>query len=217
MILKTSNQKFCEELNNFYEFKEDKIQEWSEVLYKDWSQKYSTNYIMNIYEDWKLSINPVECYHGGHLVRVNEYLRTGKDNDLIETYNKMIKHLDNTFTSCPMIDRDIILYRLIKENDFNDIKKCNKFPYMDKGYLSTSLTKNICKLVYPNITYSDREHLLKLYVSKNSRAIFTGYFEIAIKEENEIILPRNGFLMPIKNPYFDIEVGKTILECIYKY
>lgn len=190
----------------------DECREWGEY-YSNWAKRYIE--VMSLTEKIKtqhsLETSTVECYCGHSYREINKLLRSGyiSNNKL---YDKMADILIMTLCSAPRIPEDIVVYRVIDKSFIEDMIRHNKLsrptPIQEKGFMSTSLLKNIVN------TYSEaveEPHLLKIYVPKNTIGIYVN--SITTRDEEEILLAPNNYLWLIDYPYYDEDYSVKIFEC----
>lgn len=186
---------------------------WGEHHYKDWSELYK--HIKNNYSHIKnnsLIKAPLECYCGYTYNDINKYLRS----DSHEEYNtprEMANILSIILCSAPNIPENIILYRLVCDEFIKGLIENNKktppTPFLEKGFMSTSLLKDI---VFLDENYSKEKNLLKLYVKKGTIGAYVN--AISRRREEEILLVPNMYVAMTKYPYKDKELDKIVYECI---
>lgn len=190
----------------------EECREWGDY-YSNWAKKYRE--VMSLTEKIKtqhsLETATVECYCGNSYREINKLLRSGSisDNNL---YDKMADILIMTLCSAPRIPEDIVVYRVIDKSFIEDMIRHNKLsrptPIQEKGFMSTSLLKNIVN------TYSEvvgEPHLLKIYVPQNTIGIYVN--SITKRDEEEILIAPNNYLWLLEYPYYDEDYSVKIFEC----
>ena len=185
---------------------------WGEY-YSNWAKRYKE--VMSLTEKIKtqhsLETSTVECYCGHSYREINKLLRSGSISDN-KLYDKMADILIMTLCSAPRIPEDIVVYRVIDKSFIEDMIRHNKLsrpnPIQEKGFMSTSLLKNIVN------TYSEavgEPHLLKIYVPQNTIGIYVN--SITKRDEEEILIAPNNYLWLIDYPYYDEGYSVKIFEC----
>lgn len=211
---KINKLRYGEIINNikssdYLEFRNvNEAEEWGKKHYLQWSEEYKNNMNItkNIIKDSCVT-SVIECYCGYSYIQINEYLRFNRD-----TKNnfgrEMAIALSLMLSFAPRVPNDIIAYRLVCDNVVNKIIENNKqgIPTIEKGFISTSLTKDI---VTSDEAYSEHSNLLKIYIPQNTVGIYVN--GIAKRKEQELLLSPNGYFKLIKNPYN--EGNKKIYEC----
>lgn len=194
----------------YIELKNSKDAEtWGNKYYNDWGNKYLNNMkVANRIINKNYVTNPIEYYCGEAYKWINSCLRFGIDKSESKIYQEISNILAITLSMAPRIPENIIVYRMVCDEFISELIRNNKkeMPTQEKGYLSTSLTKDI---VNSKEYYSDYNNLLKIYVKANTVGIYVN--EVTKRSENEILLSPNGYLKLIKEPYK--ENNKIIYEC----
>lgn len=197
---------------NYKEFEnKEESQKWGKIYYSDWGEKY-TNLMKSVKDKLSMKIFeiPVESYCGNTYSSINHYLR----NDIHSTSNyerEISDMLIIAIHSAPRIPNDIIVYRLVSDNFIKHLienNKKGKYLTTEKGFMSTSMLKNITELDERYTTYSN---LLKIYVPKGMLGLYVN--SVTGRKEEEILFPPNLDLSLIAYPYKDKETKKTIYEC----
>lgn len=211
--------KYGEESNlpfkdGYIEFTSQKeIEEWGKKYYSEWSEKYKTTFInYSKFTRNSLFKSPVELYCGYKYREINHSLRYDEDNQ----YRVLADILSVVICSAPPIPCDLIGYRLVSDNvadkmfNIKNLKNPNSeiTPYLEKGFMSISLSKNITKL---NEHYSGYNNLLKVYIMNGTDGIYVN--NITSRPEEELILRPDIYVYLMKYPYRDIETGKLVYEC----
>lgn len=196
--------------SDYIEFKEDATaEEWGNKHYGEWAQSYKRNMEVanKVIETSSLS-SSLECYCGYNYRQINEYLRFGIIDTSTNLYKQMSDILAVILSMAPRIPDNIIVYRLVCDEFINKLIENNKkgIPTQEKGFISTSLTKNILK---SEEFYSDHKNLIKIYVKAKSVGIYVNGVEK--RHEQEVLLYPNGYFKLLKNPYE--ENNKKVYEC----
>ena len=197
----------------YLEFEKNEASKWIEQTFEEWQRNYANSYRTN--ESWNDSLTPLECYCAGFMTRVNELLRTGSSSVNIEKLHNLKRFLDDDFNSAPFIQDNIVVYRYVDVDEFNQILNSDT-GFIDKGFLSTTLNKRLYLEQDNRLNYLDTDYVLKIYVKKGTKALFVSGFEYSIKNEFELLFKRNSKLVKRTEPYWDNEVQKNILECLLK-
>lgn len=197
----------------YLEFEKNDASKWIGKTFAEWQIDYANSYKKN--EFWKDSLTPLECYCAGYMTRVNELLRTGSSSVNIEKLHNLKRFLDDDFKSAPMIQDNIVVYRYVDVDEFNQISQSDT-GFIDKGYLSTTLNKRIYLEQDSRLNYLDTDYVLKIYVKKGTKALFVSGFDYAIENEFELLFKRNSKLVKRTKPYWDNDFKRNILECLLK-
>ncbi|MFS9352195.1 ADP-ribosyltransferase [Streptococcus mitis] len=197
----------------YLEFEKNDASKWIGKTFAEWQIDYANSYKKN--EFWKDSLTPLECYCAGYMTRVNELLRTGSSSVNIEKLHNLKRFLDDDFKSAPMIQDNIVVYRYVDVDEFNQISQSDT-GFIDKGYLSTTLNKRIYLEQDSRLNYLDTDYVLKIYVKKGTKALFVSGFDYAIENEFELLFKRNSKLVKHTEPYWDNDFKRNILECLLK-
>lgn len=195
---------------NYIELKDDiEAEAWGNKYYSDWGSKYINNMrIANEIINKNHATNSIEYYCGEAYKWINPYLRYGRYEAESEIYPEVADILAIILSMAPRVPEDIVVYRLVCDEFIKELIRSNKkeIPIQEKGFLSTSLTKNI---INSNEEYSDYKNLLKIYVKAKSIGIYVN--SVTKRTENELLLAPNGFLKLIDYPYK--ENNKIVYEC----
>lgn len=197
----------------YLEFEKNDASKWIGKTFAEWQINYANSYKKN--EFWNDSLTPLECYCAGYMTRVNELLRTGSSSVNIEKLHNLKRFLDDDFKSAPMIQDNIVVYRYVDVDEFNQISQSDT-GFIDKGYLSTTLNKRIYLEQDSRLNYLDTDYVLKIYVKKGTKALFVSGFDYAIENEFELLFKRNSKLVKHTEPYWDNDFKRNILECLLK-
>ncbi len=190
----------------------EECRRWGEY-YSNWAKRYKE--VMSLTKKIKtqpsLETAIVECYCGYSYREINKLLRSRSISDK-KLYDKMADILIMALCSAPKIKDDIVVYRVVNDVFIKELIINNKLPdsipTQEKGFMSTSLLKNIVN------TYSEsveEPHLLKIYVPKNTIGIYVN--SITKRDEEEILLAPNNYLRIIEYPYYDESYSIKIFEC----
>lgn len=214
------NKKMYGELNwtienkdEYIEFSSsDESQKWGNKHYRIWADAYKkVMYLSKKVMKVGLVDAPIECYCGYSYRQINQYLRNDLDNDF-HLYREMADILAMVLCSAPRIPCKLVVFRLVNDEFITRLVEKNKnehpAPIQEKGFMSTSLVKNIVNEEEP---YAAENNLLKIYVDKDAIGVYVN--AITSRSEEEMLLYPNGFLGLIEYPYYDKESGKTIYEC----
>ena len=163
------------------------------------------NYLLKInkesqqIESWCLS-RDFDVYKrytkNGYFEKINNALRTGYTNDFFVQDD--IQALDRLFQKMPtqiIPKMDTTVYRgTYLTQELNDIlnEKSNTDIFTDKGFVSTSRSKQVAK----QFANHEDKILLKITVPKGSKVIdderLPSYVASIMKGEQEVLLPRNA-------------------------
>jgi hypothetical protein len=190
----------------------EETETWGRRIYKDWGIQYKeVMHSAKVIITSGLISAPIECYCGYAYREVNEFLRHEVDNES-NTYREMAELLSIILCSAPRIPCDLIVYRLVCDEFIQEMINKNKSEYptpiQEKGFMSTSLLKNI---VNEQRAYNNHKNLLKIYLDKNSIGIYVN--AITRRSEEEMLLFPNSYLGMIEYPYRDSTSGKIVYEC----
>lgn len=154
---------------------------------------------------------PLECYCGYSYRQINEFLRYERDNEY-HTYRELADILSVVLCSAPRVPHDIVLYRMVNDEFINMLIEKNKqalaTPIQEKGFMSTSLLKNIAN---ETESYASHINLLKIFVPKDTIGVYVN--AVTSRSEEEMLLFPNMYLGLVSYPYKDEETGKIIFEC----
>ncbi|MZP30092.1 hypothetical protein GTO91_10275 [Heliobacterium undosum] len=195
----------------YIEFKNEKeAHEWGMRHYFKWAETYKS--VMKLARKTvktSLYTAPIECYCGYSYRQINDYLRYCSDSGE-NLYREMADILSIVLCSAPRIPCDLILYRLVNDEFIRNLIEENKRdrPIQEKGFLSTSLIKDIVNQSEP---YASEKNLLKIYVKKETIGVYVN--SVTRRSEEEMLLFPNMFLGLSSYPYKDKESGKIIFEC----
>lgn len=219
-ISKMRNKIMYGELNSTIEdkskYKEfltvEECRTWGEY-YSNWAKRYKE--VMSLTEKIKtqhsLETSTVECYCGYSYREINKLLRSESISDN-KLYDKMADILIMALCSAPRIPEDIVVYRVIGKDFIEDMIRHNKLnrptPIQEKGFMSTSLLKNIVNIYSEAV---EEPNLLKIYVPKNTIGIYVN--SITKRDEEEILIAPNNYLWLLEYPYYDEGSSIKIFEC----
>lgn len=185
---------------------------WGRKYYLQWANSYKD--IMRLAKNavtTSLCTDVIECYCGYSFRQINQYLRNKVD-DEYNHYREMADILSIVLSSAPRIPCNIVLYRMVSYDFIQMLiaynKKENPTPIQEKGFMSTSLLKNIANESEP---YAAENHLLKIFVPKDTIGIYVN--AVTRRSEEEMLLFPNMYLGLMQYPYNDSETGKIIYEC----
>lgn len=191
---------------------QEEAQTWGIEHYKNWADKYKQVMQMS-----KSSIKsclcaePIECYCGYSYRQTNDFLRYEKD-DNYHTYRELADILSIALCSAPRIPHNLVLYRMVDDEFINMLIEKNKqefpTPMQEKGFMSTSLLKNIANETEP---YASQNNLLKIFVPKDTIGVYVN--AVTRRSEEEMLLFPNMYLCLISYPYKDEDTGKILFEC----
>lgn len=188
------------------------IETWGTEHYLQWANKYKD--VMRLAKNvvkTSLCTDVVECYCGYSYRQINQFLRNEIDTEYNQ-YREMTDILSIVLCSAPRIPCDIVLYRMVNDVFINMLisnnKKENPTPVQEKGFMSTSLLKNIAN---KNEPYAAENNLLKIFVPKDTIGIYVNM--VTRRSEEEMLLFPNMYLGLASYPYKDHATAKTIFEC----
>lgn len=198
----------------YHEFhSKDEATTWGLKHYKKWGYKY--RFFMQKIKDSSLfvkseiKINPVEYYCGHGYKNINAYKRNFSSDVTLE-WRVNAELLSLVLLSAPPIPENIVVYKMVSKEYIEELTKAyNEIEhhyYNEKGFFSTSLTKDIAL----DEDYKDRE-ILKIYVPKGKYGIFVD--SVVSRGEYEILLQNNISIRMCGYPYKDLRLKKTIYEC----
>lgn len=202
---------FVEDKEKYKEFKNiQEAQAWGMEHYAQWAKQYKN--IMEMADNAvknSLFTNPLECYCGYSYKQINRFLRNGIDNEY-NIYRELADVLSLVLCSAPRIPYNLVLYRLVNDEFIKKliIKNKRSTPIQEKGFMSTSLLKNITN---ENEPYASEKNLLKIFVCKGTIGAYVNV--ITVRNEEEMLLFPNMYLGLSSYPYKDNKSGKTIFEC----
>lgn len=190
----------------------NEAEDWGMTHYKNWAEQYikvmkmAENVVKN-----RLCTVPLECYCGYSYRQINEFLRYGRD-DQNHTYRELSDVLSIVLCGAPRIPCNLVLYRMVNDEFINMLVSENKrdmpTPVQEKGFMSTSLLKNIVNVDEP---YAEENNLLKIYIPKDTIGVYVN--AVTSRTEEEMLLFPNMFLGLASYPYYDQESGKNVFEC----
>lgn len=197
----------------YREFKTaSEAEEWGMKHYLNWAKQYKKS--MKLAENTvktSLCTAPIECYCGYSYKQINNFLRNGLDSEG-NLYRELADILSIVLCNAPKIPCDIVVYRFVNSEFISELIKDNKedmpFPIQEKGFMSTSLIKDIVNQEEP---YATSNNLLKIYVEKGTIGVYVN--AVTKRSEEEMLLFPNMYLGLIDYPYHDKDSGKTIYEC----
>ena len=194
------------DLSKYYEFKtEIEASKWGYGIYKEWGERHKAVYsrvrqkysYSEALEAFKVE-EPLARYYGNEYERLNDYLRNGsaldeKDEAVMSMY---IREITLAIFSTPIINQDIVVFRQVPDSMIRQLVDKNKcgLPYTEKGFLSTSLVKDVC---INNCGIN--KNILKIYVPKGYFAIYANV--IAKRNEQELLFPPVTVMDLINYPF----------------
>jgi len=171
-----------EDFEQYKVFDKIKAKKWTDEKYKD----------ADIDNETKKTIAK---YCKENEPAVNSALRNGEINNQV-AYE--IKVLDK-FLERYLLDENIVVFRLLNFNPFNDSKK-----FTEKGFMSTSLVNGYINSIHRH------KYRLKIYLPRGAKGFYVNF--ISCRDgEYEILLPRNVTICYI-NDYI-ADDGKHEIEC----
>lgn len=197
----------------YLEFKnQEEAQTWGIENYKNWADKYKQ--VMQMSKKTikgSLCGAPLECYCGYSYRQINEFLRYEKD-DEGHNYRELADILSVVLCSAPRVPHDLVLYRMVNDEFIKALIKKNKqaqpAPIQEKGFMSTSLLKNIAN---ENESYARQNNILKIFVPKDTIGVYVNV--VTSRSEEEMLLFPNMYLGLESYPHEDEETGKMMFEC----
>ena len=138
-------------------------------------------------------------------------LRYEKDDDY-HTYRELADILSIVLCSAPRIPHNLVLYRMVNDEFINMLIEKNKqelpTPMQEKGFMSTSLLKNIAN---ETESYVSQNNLLKIFVPKDTIGVYVN--AVTSRSEEEMLLFPNMYLGLVSYPHKDEDTGKILFEC----
>lgn len=197
----------------YLEFKnQEEARSWGIEHYKNWADKYKR--VMQMSKraiKGSLCGEPLECYCGYSYRQINEFLRYEKDNEY-HTYRELADILSIILCSAPRVPHDLVLYRMVNDEFIKVLIEKNKqalpTPIQEKGFMSTSLLKNIAN---ETESYASQNNILKIFVPKDTIGVYVN--AVTSRSEEEMLLFPNMYLGLVSYPYKDEETGKMMFEC----
>ena len=197
----------------YLEFQNQKeARTWGIEHYKNWADKYKR--VMQMSKSaikGSLCEIPIECYCGYSYRQINEFLRYEKDDDY-HTYRELADILSIVLCSAPRIPHNLVLYRMVNDEFINMLIEKNKqelpTPMQEKGFMSTSLLKNIAN---ETESYVSQNNLLKIFVPKDTIGVYVN--AVTSRSEEEMLLFPNMYLGLVSYPHKDEDTGKILFEC----
>lgn len=199
--------------SKYYEFTTfEETKEWGEKHYKRWAEQYER--IMELSQkviNMSLCTSPIESYCGYTYRQINQFLRYGRDCES-RLYREIADILTLVLSTAPRIPQDLVLYRMVNDEFINMLidnnKKDKPTPTLEKGFMSTSLLKDIVDQDEP---YANEENLLKIFAPKGTIGIYVN--AVTARSEEEMLLFPNMYLGMAAYPYRDNDTGKMVYEC----
>lgn len=201
-----------DDIISYREFKtDDDATQWGTHYYSQWSIKYKKTISLSTRITDGSITDYISGYCGFMYRNINSYLRF---NDGKPQYREMTDMLILCGCSAPVIPENVILYRIVCDEFINQMILLNKekgIPIQEKGFMSTSLVKDV---IINNNEFSNYSNLLKIYVPKGTLGFYVNV--ITKRNEQEMLLLPGNFLRLIKYPHecFDKESKKyQVYEC----
>ena len=144
-------------------------------------------------EAWKKSQTPAELkafsdYQGSAYHGINKALNTGKE--LTEYQNNIVKALDSSYNRT-RLPSSVIVWRGL--SNIKNPAQLLSGTLINKGYTSTTLTKNVARHSFANSDYGPKGSVvLRIKVPKGSRAAIPAVGTMAMTYENEVLLGRGS-------------------------
>lgn len=205
-------QRSVDNKSDYYEFTSiDEATKWGMKFYQEWADKYQKTMktAKGILTDPMIT-SPIECYCGYSYRQINSHLRFGNESNYL--YKEMANLLTILLCNAPRIPCDIIAYRLVCSQFIESLishnKKTPSTPVQEKGFMSTGLLSDI---VNREEAYAKEEHLLKIYIPKNTIGLYVN--AITCRAEQEIMITTNSYLALVEYPYKDSVLNKIVYEC----
>ena len=161
----------------------------------------------NTKELWDNMASRLECKNSLH----SKY----KTDAPIEKVKKQLKNLMDALSKASPISDNIVVYRVVDKTFIDILIRSNKYyschPFIEKGFMSTSLDINIVKSIYNNKEY---RYILKIFVPTGSIGIYID--EIKQRGEAELLLGPDHCISLINYPSvynFDEGIKFQIYEC----
>lgn len=188
----------------------DMVEEWGDRIYGKWTEYYKNQKaLLNQSAGGEIDEMLIEGYCGNDFRHINNYLRFGENSVYEAEYTSLLsKRLTVVMSLAPRIPENIIVYRSVGNHTAEALKKYGKA--LEKAFISTSMLKTIAM---DSDFYSNPPYLLKAYVKKGTRGIYTT--SIAFGGEYEMLLSRDGVFKLLKEPYG--ADGKLVFECQITY
>lgn len=191
---------------------EEEAEAWGKERYGKWAKQYKEIFKLTSKYDNKLLhvVEPADMYLGYKYIEMNGVLREEAAYDSVsKEIAGYIGNLMMAIFSAPVIGEKVILYRLVPKLMVEELVFHNKKgrPYVEKGFLSTSMVKECCEKHCGSSNY-----MLKIYVDDETpiHAIFAN--AIRVRSEEELLLPPKMYMRMVKYPYVDEATGKIVYE-----
>ena len=190
----------------------DEAEQWGRSLYDSWGNKVKDfereKKLSGLFEKGSWAYSPIEHYCGWEYQKINLYYRIGNEK-IEDKYKYRAVRMSEELLQAPRIPENIVAYRYVNEECVNELLYATRFneskQFCEKGFLSTSLVKDIAK------DAPDNTVLLKLYVSKATVGVYVN--SVVRRNEYEMLLQNNLFLRICKKLYWDEEYGMMMIEC----
>lgn len=154
--------------------------------------------------------DPIRYYCGEGYKAIDLYCR-GKDSNHTLNYRNLLREcvdeIEYWLKKAPILEQDIILYRVVYENEFKELLKYKINYYV--SFLSTTIIsdREIMKKTF------NKEYIFKIKVPKGTVCPYIEPLSsTGQKKEKEVLFPRNTTLS-MSNRCFPLFCGKE-LECI---
>lgn len=161
--------------------------------YKDWAEDYSAR-------SRSQDFHPVEYYCGNMHYPINKGLRSGI---LDICFDRFVAALDKEISQAPRIPINTIVYRIIREDVINILKRLSsegKY-FLEPAFMSTTVL--LSELIKKE-DFNGARHALRIFVPKGARGIYIDQIStphlMMEKEEHEIVFPRRSILRPYSYP-----------------
>lgn len=199
--------------NEYREFKsKDEAELWGKENFDEWASNHKKMFQLTLkYGNPLLHLeDPADMYFGDKHSDINKALRKETAYDSVP--RDIVSYTGNlmmTVLSAPVIGERVVLYKQVPKKMVKKLVEYNKkgVPYLEKGFLSTSMVKECCA----NHCGSS-EYMLKIYVDDYApiHAIFAN--AIRVSSEEELLLPPKMYMRMVKYPYVDEVTGKIVYE-----
>lgn len=199
--------------NEYKEFKTgEEAEKWGKAIYEKWSHDYIKFQInkkeSGMFETDSWAHDPIRWYCGWGYKGINRYLRN-KENEGLERDKYRSVMLSEVILTAPKIPENIIVYRYVSNMVIDKLIKANKEKehhyYYEKGFVSTSLLRNIA------LQAPENSSLLKIYVDQNVLGIYVN--TVVARDEFELLIQNNLFIRLCEKPKWDDELKMMIYEC----
>ena len=199
--------------NEYREFEnQEEAELWGKEHFDEWASNHKKMFQLTLkYGNPLLHLaDPADMYFGDKHADINKALRKETAYDSVP--RDIVSYTGNlmmTIFSAPVIGEKVVLYKQVPKKMVKKLVEYNKkgVPYLEKGFLSTSMVKECCA----NHCGSS-EYMLKIYVDDYApiHAIFAN--AIRVSSEEELLLPPKMYMRMVKYPYVDEVTGKIVYE-----